>query len=223
MTLERIAPGIDRWVMAEASMSAVVVADAGEALVVDPGTLPERAAELRAAVEARGDRVVAVAITHAHWDHCFALSAFEGVPMLAHPVAVDELREHGEAQRQAVLGFARPATAEGVRALRIVLPDVAVPERRALRVGGLEVVLEPLGPAHTGGDLVVHVPSAGASIVGDLVETADDPQADDSTDVAGWIAALDALAAGAQPLLVPGHGDPCGHERLAHHRALLGG
>ena len=51
MTLARIAPGVDRWVMPEASMSAVVVADAGEALVVDPGTLPSRAAELRAAIE----------------------------------------------------------------------------------------------------------------------------------------------------------------------------
>lgn len=59
--------------------------------------------------------------------------------------------------------------------------------------------------------------------MGDLVETADDPQADDSTDVTGWLLALDALEARAQPLLVPGHGDPCGHERLAHHRALLGG
>ncbi|WP_404312717.1 MBL fold metallo-hydrolase [Agrococcus terreus] len=223
MTLERVAPGVDRWVMPEASMGAVVVADAGEALVVDAGTLPSRAAELRAAIEARGDRIVAVAITHAHWDHCFALSAFAGLPMLAHPAAIDELREHGEAQRTAVLGFAEPAAVDAVRALPIVLPDVPVPSRRALRVGGIEVELDPLGPAHTGGDLVVHVPSSGASIVGDLVETADDPQADDSTDVTGWLRALDALEARAQPLLVPGHGDPCGHERLAHHRALLGG
>lgn len=136
MTLERVAPGVDRWVMPEASMGAVVVADAGEALVVDAGTLPSRAAELRAAIEARGDRIVAVAITHAHWDHCFALSAFAGLPMLAHPAAIDELREHGEAQRTAVLGFAEPAAVDAVRALPIVLPDVPVPSRRALRVGG---------------------------------------------------------------------------------------
>ncbi|WP_206447438.1 MBL fold metallo-hydrolase [Agrococcus sp. KRD186] len=216
-----VVPGIDRWVMPEAAMNAVVIADAGEALVIDPGTLPSRAAELRAAIEARGDRVVGVVITHAHWDHCFALSAFGDVPSFAHPSAIAELRAHGEAQREAVLGFSTGATADAVRHLEIVLPGTAVPEPRTLRIGALEVELEPLGPAHTGGDLVAHVPAAAVTIAGDLVETADDPQLDGSTDVSGWLRALDRLAAHAQPLLVPGHGEPCGHERLAHHRALL--
>lgn len=216
-----VAPGIDRWVMPEATMNAVVIADGGEALVVDPGTLPARAAELRAAIEARGERVVATVITHAHWDHCFALSAFAEVPSYAHPAAIAELAEHGEAQREAVLGFSTGQTADAVRALPIVPPSVAVPAVHRIRVGSLEVELEPLGPAHTAGDLVVHVPAAGVTIAGDLVETADDPQTDGSTDIAGWLAALDRLASHAQPLLVPGHGEPCGHERLEHHRALL--
>jgi glyoxylase-like metal-dependent hydrolase (beta-lactamase superfamily II) len=216
-----VAPGVERSVMREAAMNAVVIADGGDALVVDPGTLPARAAALRAAIEARGDRVVAVAITHAHWDHCFALSAFDDVPCLAHPAAIAELREHGEAQREAVLGFASPEVADAVRALRIVLPGEAVAAPRTVRVGALEAELEPLGPAHTGGDLVVHVPAAGVTIAGDLVETADDPQLDDTSDVGGWLRALDRLEQHAQPLLVPGHGEPCGHERLVHHRTLL--
>lgn len=202
-------------------MNAVVIADRGEALVVDPGTLPSRAAGLRSAIEARGDRIVAVIITHAHWDHCFALAEFGDVASFAHPAAIEELREHGEEQREAVLGFVDEQTADAVRHLEIALPSTAVFEPRTLRIGALEVELEPIGSAHTGGDLVIHVPSAGATIAGDLVETADDPQLDDSTDVGGWLRALDRLAARAQPLLVPGHGEPCGHERLAHHRALL--
>ncbi|SFS07009.1 Glyoxylase, beta-lactamase superfamily II [Agrococcus baldri] len=221
--LLQVAPGIDRWVMPEATMNAVVIADAGEALVVDPGTLPARAAELRAAIEARGDRVVAVVITHAHWDHCFALAVLDDVPAYAHPATIAELREHGETQREAVLGFSTGATADAVRHLEIVLPGSAVPEPRTLRIGALEVELEPLGPAHTSGDLVIHAPAAGVTIAGDLVETADDPQLDESTEVSGWLRALDRLASHAQPLLVPGHGEPCGHERLAHHRALLEG
>lgn len=216
-----VAPGIDRWVMPEAAMNTVVIADGGDALVVDPGTLPSRAAGLRAAIEARGDRVVAVVVTHAHWDHCFALAAFDDVPSYAHPAAIDELREHGEAQRGAVLGFSMGSTADAVRHLEIVVPTLAVETAHRLRIGALEAELEPLGPAHTGGDLVVHVPAAGVTIAGDLVETADDPQFDGSTDVSGWLRALDRLEAHAQPLLVPGHGETCGHQRLAHHRALL--
>lgn len=221
MALLPVVPGIDRWVMPEASMNAVVIADGGEALVVDPGTLPARARELRAAIEARGDRVVGVVVSHAHWDHCFALSAFDDVPSFAHPAAIAELLEHGERQREAVLGFAGEQTADALRALTIVAPTQAVGAVHRLRVGALEVELEPIGSAHTGGDLVVHVPARGVTVAGDLVETADDPQLDDSTDVAGWLAALDRLASRAQPLLVPGHGEPCGHERLVHHRVLL--
>lgn len=216
-----VAPGVDRWVMPEAAMNAVVVADGDEALIVDPGTLPVRATELRAAVEARGHRVVAVVITHAHWDHCFALSAFADVPSYAHPAAIAELRAHGEAQREAVLGYSSGTTADALRQLELVLPSSAVLEPHTLRIGALEVRLEPLGPAHTGGDLVIHVPAAGVTIAGDLVETAGEPQLDDSTDASGWLRAIDRLEAHAQPLLVPGHGEPCGHERLAHHRALL--
>lgn len=219
--LEPIAPGVDRWLMPEASMNALVVADGGEALVVDPGTLPARAAELRATVEARGDRIVGVVVTHAHWDHCFALAALDDVPSYAHPAAIAELRDHGEQQRRAVLGFASGTTADAVARLTIALPSVPVETPRRLRVGALEVELEPIGSAHTRGDLVVHVPAAAVTLAGDLVETADDPQVDESTDVGGWLRALDRLGAHGQPLLVPGHGDPCGHERLAHHRTLL--
>lgn len=216
-----VASGVDRWVMPEAAMNAVVIADGGEALVVDPGTLPERAAELRAAIELRGDRVIGVVITHAHWDHCFALSTFADVASYAHPAVIAELAAHGEQQRDAVLGFASDETADALRALPIVAPTTPVESPHRLRVGALEVALEPIGSAHTGGDLVVHVPGAGVTVAGDLVETADDAQLDDSTDVPGWLRALDRLAAHAQPLLVPGHGEPCGHERLEHHRALL--
>lgn len=216
-----VATGVVRWVMPEAAMNAVVIADGGEALLIDPGTLPGRAAALRAAVEERGDRIVAVVVTHAHWDHCFALSAVADLPTFAHPVAILELREQGEAQRERVLGLATGTTAEALRALEILEPQTPVSTQQVLRVGGLEVELEPLGAAHTGGDLVVHVPDRGVTIAGDLVETADDPQVDDSTDADGWLRALDRLAEHAQPMLVPGHGAPCGHERLDHHRELL--
>jgi glyoxylase-like metal-dependent hydrolase (beta-lactamase superfamily II) len=219
--LEAIAPGIDRWLMPEASMNAIVIADGGEALVVDPGTLPARAAELRAAIEARGDRVVGVVVTHAHWDHCFALGAFADVRSYAHPAAIAELREHGERQRSAALASAAGAAADALRRLPIPLPSVAVETPHRLRIGALTVELEPVGHAHSRGDLVVHVPAAAATLAGDLVETAGDPQLDEQTDVGGWLRALDRLEAHGQPLLVPGHGDPCGHERLAHHRALL--
>lgn len=219
--LVAVAPGVDRWVMPEAAMNAVVVADGGEALVVDPGTLPSRATALRTAVEARGDRVVGVVVTHAHWDHFFALEAFADVPCYAHPTAVEEIREQAESQRAEVLGFAGPETVEQLRALTITAPGVGVAAPLTLRVGALEVLLEPIGRAHTGGDLVVHVPAAGVTVAGDLVETADDPQLGDSGDASGWLGALDRLARSGQPLLVPGHGDPCGHERLDHHRALL--
>lgn len=80
-------------------------------------------------------------------------------------------------------------------------------------VGGRTLQLRTLGPAHTAGDLVVHVPDAGVVFAADLVFV-------DVTPVmwAGpvdrWIAALDAIMALDSGTIVPGHGPVCGPEEV---------
>ncbi|SDH76529.1 MBL fold metallo-hydrolase [Agrococcus jejuensis] len=214
-----VAPGVLVVTLPEAAMNAVLVVDDGEVLVVDVGATPNRGAELRALAERRG-RVVAVVVTHPHWDHVFGLGAFADVPSHAHPAAIDDLRDTGALQRDALVAQMAGEVPDWLRAFVPPLPTHPVAERLVLRVGGIDVVLDPVGHAHTVGDLVLHVPARGVSVLGDLVEVGDPPQLHDA-DLAGWVAALDRLAPDLQPIVVPGHGDVTTPGSVAEQRDLL--
>lgn len=218
---DHVAPGIVVLTLPEAAVNAVIVHDSGEALVIDPGLLPASTTRVSEAVEELGARVVGVVVTHPHWDHAFGLAAFPGEPTYAHPLAIEELGERGEEQLTRLLdGLSGGPEAQAIAALDIVVPNHPVAAPTTLAVGSLEVELEPVGHAHSAGDLVVHVRASSVSIVGDLVEVGEDPQSEDG-DLETWLAALDRLEQTAEPLLVPGHGIPTGHERIAHHRDLF--
>lgn len=221
MEFERVAEDIDRWVMPEAAMNAYVIASNGEALIVDPGTRPSQAKLLREAVEARGDRVVGTVVTHPHWDHFLALAAFEGMPSYGHEQAVEHIMAHPTEHRAA--GLANGADGdedEELETLRVIAPSIPVSDEYTMFVGARRVTLEPQPAAHTGGDLLVHVEGS-ATITGDLIEVGDDPQWDDSSDLDGWMHALDAIEEHGEALLLPGHGAPTDKARIEHHRELL--
>lgn len=85
------------------------------------------------------------------------------------------------------------------------LPDDAFEGRATEHVGGREVRLAMLGPAHTTGDVVVHVPDAGVVFAGDLVVTGVTPVMW-AGPIAGWVAALDEILALDAATIVPGQG-----------------
>ncbi len=79
-------------------------------------------------------------------------------------------------------------------------------------VGGRQINLLNLGPAHTAADSVVHVPDAGVLFGGDLLFIGCTPIVW-AGPIANWVAACDAMIALDAPTVVPGHGpvtDPDG-------------
>lgn len=214
-----VAPGVLVVVLPEAAMNAVLVIDGGEVLVVDVGATPDRGAALRTLAERHG-RVVAVVVTHPHWDHVFGLDAFADVPSHAHAATIVDLHETGIAQREALVAQVDGEVPEWLRTFVPPLPTHAVTARTTLRVGALDVVLDPVGHAHTIGDLALHVPDRRASVLGDLVEVGAPPQLHDA-DLAGWVAALDRLAPELQPIVIPGHGASTTPSFVAEQRDLL--
>jgi 2-keto-4-pentenoate hydratase/2-oxohepta-3-ene-1,7-dioic acid hydratase in catechol pathway/glyoxylase-like metal-dependent hydrolase (beta-lactamase superfamily II) len=79
-------------------------------------------------------------------------------------------------------------------------------------VGGRQINLLNLGPAHTAADSVVHVPDAGVLFGGDLLFIGCTPIVW-AGPIANWVAACDAMIALNAPTVVPGHGpvtDPDG-------------
>ncbi|MFG1749456.1 MBL fold metallo-hydrolase [Streptosporangium sandarakinum] len=79
-------------------------------------------------------------------------------------------------------------------------------------MGGREMRVMNLGPAHTGADSVVHLPDTGVLFAGDLLFIGCTPIVW-SGPIANWIAACDAMLATGAETIVPGHGpvpDPDG-------------
>ena len=225
MTLQAVAEGVHRWVMPEAAMNSYVVASRGEALVVDPGTLRSRASAFREAIEARGDRIVGVVVTHAHWDHFLALGAFLDVPSFAHPAAIEHIHAHPDEHRAAAVASLTDSTEQGTEAelwrMPVPVPSVPIENEHVLLVGDLRVTIEPLDTAHTAGDLLMHVDPVNVTITGDVVEVGADPQWDAGSDLRGWLSVLTHLRVHGRATLLPGHGDPADGSRLEHHRQLF--
>ncbi|MGH3556501.1 MAG: fumarylacetoacetate hydrolase family protein [Mycobacterium sp.] len=90
--------------------------------------------------------------------------------------------------------------------------DQTFDDQLTIDVGGREVRLLNLGPAHTAADSVVHVPDAGTLFAGDLLFIGCTPIVW-AGPIANWVAACDAMIALDAPTVVPGHGpvtDPNG-------------
>ena len=104
----------------------------------------------------------------------------------------------------------------------------------SLDVGGRRLRLTEVGPAHTPGDLIVHVPDAGVVYAGDILFVGATPVMW-AGPVVNWTAAIDTLLALDADTYVPGHGPVCGRaeaeavkrywvwlEAAARHRFGLG-
>lgn len=75
----------------------------------------------------------------------------------------------------------------------------------ALDVGGREVRLIQVGPAHTPGDTLVHVPDAGILYSGDILFVGGTPIAW-AGPISRWVAACDRILGMDVTTIVPGHG-----------------
>jgi glyoxylase-like metal-dependent hydrolase (beta-lactamase superfamily II) len=88
-----------------------------------------------------------------------------------------------------------------------------------LNVGSRTVELLEVGPAHTSGDVVVHVPDARAVFTGDILFIEGHPVVWEGP-LSNWVKALDRILALNPAVVVPGHGpltDQDGIRRLRHY------
>ncbi|MDQ0277800.1 glyoxylase-like metal-dependent hydrolase (beta-lactamase superfamily II) [Arthrobacter silviterrae] len=189
------------------------------ALVIDTGCGPRHGAELLAAVRRVTPLPLVVANTHAHWDHFFGNAVFKNdgaTQFWAHATAARGMAATGEAQRQEVAGV-EPGMAAGEGPLTELVPPTCLvgADPAVLDLGGVSATLFTMGPAHTGGDLMVGV--EGVLFAGDVLEEGAEPQFGDA-DRAGWIRVLRTLSGmGAEyPQMVPGHGKPVTAAFAAH-------
>jgi glyoxylase-like metal-dependent hydrolase (beta-lactamase superfamily II) len=171
-------------------------------------------------------RIGTVVNTHANGDHCYGNQLVAGAEIVASSRSAAEM---DEVPPSLLAAFVRGAADLGpageylldifgafdFEGIEAVPPTTTFDGSLTLRVGDREVHLLELGPAHTRGDVAVHVPDAGVVYAGDLVFHGGHPIVW-AGPIASWIAACDRLLALDAEVVVPGHG-PLG-DRLCIER-----
>jgi cyclase len=97
--------------------------------------------------------------------------------------------------------------------VRLVQPTRTFSGTQGLDIGGREVGLIEVGPAHTPGDLIVWVPDAKIAFAADILFIGVTPIMW-AGPLEGWIAALERLLGLGAERFVPGHGPVCGNDEV---------
>lgn len=168
--------------------------------------------------------------THSDGDHWFGnqLVAGEGVEILASEAAAARMTQQGVDEmvglhdRDGHIGdFIRPISVNfDMAGITATPPTRTFSGRLVLDVGGREVHLIEVGPAHTDGDVLVHVPEAAVVYTGDIVFNGGAPLVWTGP-ISRCIAALDQILALGADVVVPGHGPLTDDSGVRRVRAYL--
>lgn len=175
-------------------------------VVVDALGSPALATELLAEIRKVTPQPVRhVVLTHYHADHLYGLQVLKaaGANVIAHAAAREYLNSDASRRR---LDASRDELRPWIdAATRLVPADRWIDGDTDLTIGGTEIQIRHVGPAHTPEDAVVFVPRAGALFTGDLVFRGRIPYVGQA-DSGEWIASLERVLALNARVMLPGHG-----------------
>jgi len=155
--------------------------------------------------------------THGNGDHWFGNALLpDGIPIVATAGAIEDMRAAPAALVNVLfneLELGPEFDAFAARAMRKFdfasvterLPTESFEGRHELRVGDRDVHLIQLGPAHTRGDAIAHVPDASVVFTGDILFIEGTPIMW-AGPVANWLAACDRIIELGARVIIPGHG-----------------
>jgi cyclase len=197
------------------SNAGLVVGD-GRSLLVDTLFDLKLTREMLDQMAPIAGRIETVVNTHANGDHCWGNELVGDARIVASKECADEIGAPPpetlaalvkEAPSMGVLGefLARifgPFEFDGITLRK---PDSTFEGELTLSVDGKEVRLVEVGPAHTRGDILVHVPGDRVVFTGDILFVGGHPIVWTGP-VQNWVAALDRILEMDVDVVVPGHG-----------------
>ncbi|GLY14035.1 MBL fold metallo-hydrolase [Kineosporia rhizophila] len=197
-------------------------------LVVDTRGSEREGQELRRAIRSITPLPHLVALTHSHFDHCYGTSVFADAQpdceIWAHERCYADLAGSGVRQRAEISTWLRESgeevLADEVDAVRLTLPNHTMTADVTLDLGGRSVVLHHPGRGHTDHDLVVEVPDADVTFLGDLAEQGAPPSFDHAFPLE-WPDTMTRLMERVGRVVVPGHGHPVDVGFLVRQRTEL--
>jgi glyoxylase-like metal-dependent hydrolase (beta-lactamase superfamily II) len=185
---------------------------------------------MREAVPAAA-RIETLVNTHANGDHCYGNTLVEGARIVTSERTAQEMPELPPAAMAAVveqapgmgeLGefFLRCFGAFDFAGIELALPDETFSGELTINVGDRHLDLYEVGPAHTRGDTLIHVPADRLIFTGDILFSGAHPIAW-AGPVSNWIAACDRILAMDVEVIVPGHGPIAGPDAVREERAYF--
>ena len=218
--------------------NAGLIADAGETLLVDTlmdvRLTREMLAAMRRAVPA-AERIGTLVNTHANPDHTFSNQLLAGASIIASAACAEEMPQTPPEMLAAmeknwrVLGEGAAFFHETMGRhfnfdeVVLTLPTRTFERELALRVGAKTVRLVNVGPAHTGGDVMVHLPAERVVFTGDILFVGGHPVMW-AGPIDNWIKACDLILGWDVETIVPGHGpitDKAGVRRFKAYMETL--
>jgi cyclase len=155
--------------------------------------------------------------THGNGDHWFGNELLpEGIPIVATAGAIEDMQAVPASAVHLLfneLDLGPEFEAFAKRAMRRFdfasvtgrLPTQSFEGRHELRIGDRDIHLIELGPAHTHGDAIAHVPDASVVFTGDILFIEGTPIMW-AGPVSNWLAACDRILELDARTIVPGHG-----------------
>ncbi len=187
----------------------VVVINAGAAYIL--------AKAMHAEIKAVTDQPVVLVINENGQGHAMLGNSYwadQGVPILAHIDAYNEVEENGDFILQRMESYNKDK-AEGTR---VVLPTQTFEDTKIIELGDTRIEVLHLGPAHDPGDVQVWLPQQKLVIAGDIAFHERMLPIFEGTIVLDWVEtwenAFEPLGA---VYVIPGHGHPTNMDQVRRY------
>lgn len=211
------------------SNAGLVVGDGASLLVDTLFDLKLTAEMLATMADVTGAAPIGTVVnTHANGDHCYGNQLVRDAEIVASAATAHEMSEVPPAML-AALNHAPGEVGELFRSffgafefdgIELTLPTRTFDHRLDLEVGGREVQLIEVGPAHTAGDTIAYVPDAKTVFTGDILFINGTPIVW-AGPLSNWVAACDLMLGLDVETVVPGHGPLTDKAGIAHVRDYL--
>ena len=200
--------------------NAGLITDGDQSLLVDTlfdlKLTREMLSAMRDAAPQAASKIGTLVNTHHNGDHCYGNELVEGAEIVSSAHALEEMKRESPTL---LANFMKAAPGLGLTGAYLThcfgafhfngitptLPTTTFTGHMHRHVGNKRVDLIEVGPAHTGGDVLVHVPGDRTVFTGDILFIEGTPIMW-AGPVGNWIAACDEILKLDCETIVPGHG-----------------